>query len=301
MPVKAFTAAKGRLSVVLDRFARADLARWLAGRVVAAAGELPTFVACDDDEVAAWADEHGAEVLWSPGLGLNGAVDAGRATIAGKGFDHVVIAHSDLPLAADLTELVVPGAITLVPDRRRDGTNVMAVPLDVELAAAYGGGSFVPSLRGRRRHRSSRRRAPRSPPVARRRHPRRPRPPGAPTAPAHVAANEPGQPSLTTSWSRDHDVPSSALAVGAHPDDVEFGAGGTLAKWAAAGCVVHHLICTDGSKGTWDVGADLTALVARRRDEQREAARRLAGANAGEVRFLGAVDGDLQRRSRGGR
>ena len=34
MPVKAFTAAKGRLSVVLDRFARADLARWLAGRVV---------------------------------------------------------------------------------------------------------------------------------------------------------------------------------------------------------------------------------------------------------------------------
>jgi len=143
MPVKAFTAAKGRLSVVLDRFARADLARWLAGRVVAAAGELPTFVACDDDEVAAWADEHGAEVLWSPGLGLNGAVDAGRATIAGKGFDHVVIAHSDLPLAADLTQLVVPEAITLVPDRRRDGTNVMAVPLDVELPAAYGGGSFV--------------------------------------------------------------------------------------------------------------------------------------------------------------
>ena len=99
MPVKAFTAAKGRLSVILDRFARADLARWLAGRVVAAAGELPTFIACDDDEVAAWADEHGAEVLWSPGMGLNGAVDHGRATIAGKGFDHVIIAHSDLPLA----------------------------------------------------------------------------------------------------------------------------------------------------------------------------------------------------------
>ena len=149
MPVKAFTAAKGRLSVVLDRYARADLARWLAGRVVAAAGELPTFIACDDDEVATWADEHGAEVLWSPGLGLNGAVDTGRATIAGKGFDHVVIAHSDLPLAADLTQLVVPGAITLVPDRRRDGTNVMSVPLDVELPAAYGGGSFVRSHGGR--------------------------------------------------------------------------------------------------------------------------------------------------------
>jgi LmbE family N-acetylglucosaminyl deacetylase len=109
-----------------------------------------------------------------------------------------------------------------------------------------------------------------------------------------MAANDPGQPALNwASWSRDLAVPTVALAVGAHPDDVEFGAGGTLAKWADAGCVVHHLVCTDGSKGTWDVGADLPALVARRQDEQREAARRLAGERAGEVRFLGRVDGDL--------
>ncbi|MET0145688.1 MAG: PIG-L family deacetylase [Ilumatobacteraceae bacterium] len=110
-----------------------------------------------------------------------------------------------------------------------------------------------------------------------------------------MAANEPGQPPLSTlrSWTRDRPVPTSALAVGAHPDDVEFGAGGTLAKWAQHGCVVHHLVCTDGSKGTWDPGADLPALVARRRDEQREAARQLAGPRAGEVRFLGRVDGDL--------
>jgi LmbE family N-acetylglucosaminyl deacetylase len=108
-----------------------------------------------------------------------------------------------------------------------------------------------------------------------------------------VAANEPGQPSLTTAWSTDHAVPTSALAVGAHPDDVEFGAGGTLAKWAAAGCTVHHLVCTDGSKGTWDVDADLVKLVERRREEQREAARRVAGDRAGEVRFLGRVDGEL--------
>ncbi|MCB1014734.1 MAG: PIG-L family deacetylase, partial [Acidimicrobiales bacterium] len=44
-------------------------------------------------------------------------------------------------------------------------------------------------------------------------------------------------------------VPARALAVAAHPDDVEFQCGATLAKWAAAGCEVHHLICTDGSKG----------------------------------------------------
>jgi LmbE family N-acetylglucosaminyl deacetylase len=111
-----------------------------------------------------------------------------------------------------------------------------------------------------------------------------------------VAANDPGQPPLNTGaegWSANLAVPASALAIGAHPDDVEFGAGGTLAKWAAAGCVVHHLICTDGSKGTWDPAADLSALVARRQAEKREAARRLAGDRSGEVVFLGRVDGDL--------
>jgi len=111
-----------------------------------------------------------------------------------------------------------------------------------------------------------------------------------------MAANEPGQPApdaLTLAFTRDLPVPSSALAIGAHPDDVEFGAGATLAKWAAHGCIVHHLVCTDGSKGTWDVHADTAALVQRRRLEQREAAQRLCGARAGEVVFLDQVDGEL--------
>lgn len=115
-----------------------------------------------------------------------------------------------------------------------------------------------------------------------------------------MGANEPGQPAhpdlsddATAGWSRDLAVPSCALAVGAHPDDVEFGAGATLAKWAAAGCIVHHLVCTDGSKGTWNPDADTVALVATRQDEQREAARCVAGERAGTVTFLGRVDGDL--------
>src|SRR4051812_22981583 len=45
---------------------------------------------------------------------------------------------------------------------------------------------------------------------------------------------------------RDLPTPASALAIAAHPDDVEFGCGGTLAKWASAGCIVHHLVLTDG-------------------------------------------------------
>lgn len=86
--------------------------------------------------------------------------------------------------------------------------------------------------------------------------------------------------------------PSSALAIGAHPDDVEFGCGGTLAKWAAAGCTVHHLICTDGSKGTWDPGEDIDALRVTRKEEQRAAAKALGA--EGEQVFLGWVDGELE-------
>jgi LmbE family N-acetylglucosaminyl deacetylase len=112
-----------------------------------------------------------------------------------------------------------------------------------------------------------------------------------------VGANEPGQPSVRLTdpgtWTRDLPTPASALAIGAHPDDVEFGAGGVLAKWAANGCVVHHLVCTDGAKGTWDVGADTAALAARREIEQREAAQRLAGDRVGQTRFLRYIDGEL--------
>jgi 2-phospho-L-lactate guanylyltransferase (CobY/MobA/RfbA family) len=92
--------------------------------------------------VAAWAEARGAVVLWGPGLGLNGAIDHGVATIAGKGFDHVVIAHGDLPLPHPLPTIAQPDHIVLVPDRRRDGTNVLGRPCHVALAADYGRGSF---------------------------------------------------------------------------------------------------------------------------------------------------------------
>jgi len=92
--------------------------------------------------------------------------------------------------------------------------------------------------------------------------------------------------------SRNLEVPSSALAIIAHPDDAEFQCGGTLAKWAAAGCVINHVVLTDGSKGTWDAEADTNALVERRRDEQMSAARILG--SKGKVIMLGHIDGELQ-------
>ena len=86
-------------------------------------------------------------------------------------------------------------------------------------------------------------------------------------------------------------VPARALAVGSHPDDVEFGAGATLARWAAAGCEVHLLVLTDGSKGSWDGAADLAALVATRAAEARAAATRLGAVG---VHLLDHPDGELQ-------
>jgi LmbE family N-acetylglucosaminyl deacetylase len=88
----------------------------------------------------------------------------------------------------------------------------------------------------------------------------------------------------------DISFPARVLAIGAHPDDIEFGCGATLAKWSAAGAVVNLCVCTDGSKGTWDAQADLTKLVAQREDEQRDAA---AAMGATSVEMLGFVDGEL--------
>lgn len=91
--------------------------------------------------------------------------------------------------------------------------------------------------------------------------------------------------------STDMPVPAVAMAVGAHPDDIDFGCGATLAKWAAAGCVTHHVVMTDGSKGTWDPGVDTTALIATRRHEQERAAAILGSSS---VTFLDNVDGELE-------
>jgi len=86
-------------------------------------------------------------------------------------------------------------------------------------------------------------------------------------------------------------VAKSVLVIAAHPDDAEFQCGSTLAKWAAAGTIVHLLICTDGSKGTWDADADQLRLVETRKLEQRAAATRLGA--TGQVVFLDQIDGEL--------
>lgn len=80
------------------------------------------------------------------------------------------------------------------------------------------------------------------------------------------------------------------LAVGAHPDDIDFGAAGTIAKWAAEGADIYYLVCTDGSRGSADPKMTHRKLAAIRKKEQVEAAK-ILGVKA--VFFLDFVDTQL--------
>jgi LmbE family N-acetylglucosaminyl deacetylase len=86
------------------------------------------------------------------------------------------------------------------------------------------------------------------------------------------------------------DVPGTVLAVYAHPDDPDVSAGGTLARWAAAGAAVHVCICADGDKGSSDPATDPQELVARRRLEV-AASGQILGVKAHH--WLGFPDGEL--------
>lgn len=147
VPVKAFRDAKRRLAPVLSPAERERLARRLAAGVVAAAGDLPVTIVCDDEVVRDWASTVGAEALWTPGLGLDGAVEAGVAHVAEGGAERIVVSHADLPLARDLSPLVGRSGVLVVPDRHTDGTNVISIPAGSGFRFGYGPGSF-------RRHRT---------------------------------------------------------------------------------------------------------------------------------------------------
>src|SRR4051812_8214825 len=82
-----------------------------------------------------------------------------------------------------------------------------------------------------------------------------------------------------------------ALVVTAHPDDSEFGTGGTVAKLVKEGCEVTYVIVTNGNKGSGDRAMTPERLAAIRADEQRNAARTLGVAR---VEFLGHPDGEVE-------
>ena len=82
-----------------------------------------------------------------------------------------------------------------------------------------------------------------------------------------------------------------ALVVTAHPDDVDFGAAGTIAGWTDAGIAVTYCICTDGDAGGFDPAVPRQQIPAIRRAEQVAAAKEVG---VEDVRFLGYLDGRLE-------
>jgi LmbE family N-acetylglucosaminyl deacetylase len=81
------------------------------------------------------------------------------------------------------------------------------------------------------------------------------------------------------------------LVVTAHPDDVDFGAAGTVATWTQAGIEVIYCVVTDGDAGGSDPSVSRADMVVLRRAEQ-VAAAKCVGVN--DVRFLGYPDGRVE-------
>jgi LmbE family N-acetylglucosaminyl deacetylase len=86
-------------------------------------------------------------------------------------------------------------------------------------------------------------------------------------------------------------VPESAIAIVAHPDDIEFSCSGTIARWVKAGARFAYVLCTSGDVGIAEEGMTRERATAIREQEQIDAAR-IIGVN--DVVFLREPDGMLQ-------
>jgi LmbE family N-acetylglucosaminyl deacetylase len=86
-------------------------------------------------------------------------------------------------------------------------------------------------------------------------------------------------------------TPQRILAIGAHADDIDFGASGAIASWVKDGVHVEYLVITDGSKGSADPALTPLTLVETRQAEQRAAAKTLGVV---DVHFLNYEDGALE-------
>ncbi|MFQ5856231.1 MAG: PIG-L deacetylase family protein [Anaerolineae bacterium] len=87
-----------------------------------------------------------------------------------------------------------------------------------------------------------------------------------------------------------HDDIKRVMVVMAHPDDPEFGAGGTVAKWVHEGKEVVYVLVTSGDKGSRDLEMTPERLARLREKEQQAAARRLG---VSQVIFLRYTDGEV--------
>ena len=85
-------------------------------------------------------------------------------------------------------------------------------------------------------------------------------------------------------------IPQRILVITAHPDDVDFGAAGTIAAWTDAGATVTYCVVTPGDGGGFDPSVPRKQIPVIRRAEQ-EAAAAVVGVT--DVRFLDYADGSV--------
>jgi LmbE family N-acetylglucosaminyl deacetylase len=86
-------------------------------------------------------------------------------------------------------------------------------------------------------------------------------------------------------------TPKIVLGIAAHPDDLDVGAGGTIANFASLGADIHYLILTDGGKGSDDETVTTAQLVEIRHNEQKTALEMIGGKT---IEFLDYPDGELE-------
>jgi LmbE family N-acetylglucosaminyl deacetylase len=89
----------------------------------------------------------------------------------------------------------------------------------------------------------------------------------------------------------DTEVPEQILVITAHPDDVDFGAAGSVATWTAAGARVTYCVVTDGGAGGFDPAVPRSEIPGIRRAEQTAAAGEVGVA---DLIFLGYPDGRVE-------
>ncbi|MCB0117526.1 MAG: PIG-L family deacetylase, partial [Anaerolineales bacterium] len=92
----------------------------------------------------------------------------------------------------------------------------------------------------------------------------------------------------------DEYIPKIAMSIHAHPDDQEFSIGGTLAKWARAGCQIISVTITSGDSGSNDPAKDgsYKAELAQLREGEQLAANKVLGVK--RAIFLRYPDGELE-------
>ncbi|GAB1471516.1 PIG-L family deacetylase [Chloroflexota bacterium] len=89
-------------------------------------------------------------------------------------------------------------------------------------------------------------------------------------------------------------IPKIAMTIHAHPDDQEFSVGGTIAKWAKAGCEIISVVITSGDSGSNDPskGGEYKPELARLREKEQLAANKVLGIK--ETVFMRYPDGELE-------